>query len=152
MNQSSTLTGLQKSLGGHSPRGLDVVYTKLAVDLQCLEAEDYDSSLQRQVEVLRDAVDSDAVAIALFDAEGQQIERMFVSCATFSPCNPDVLTGSPLADWPWLDQRLNHLRLISLQDTSAPEPYWHLSQSVQADATSSSPTTTGCFSRTKTRN
>jgi diguanylate cyclase (GGDEF)-like protein/PAS domain S-box-containing protein len=121
LDHTSTLTSLQKSLGGQSPRGLDVVYTKLAVDLQNLDTDDDDASLQRHVEALRDAVDCDAVAIALFDADGGQIDRMYVSCATFSPCNPDVLTGSPLVDWPWLDQRLNHLRLLGMQDSSAPE-------------------------------
>ena len=47
MDHSSTLTGLQKALGGErSPGGMDVVFTKLAVDLQNLRDESSEEVLQ----------------------------------------------------------------------------------------------------------
>ena len=122
MDHASTLTGLQKALGGaRTAGGLDVIYTKLAVDLQNLDEDHADASLQRHVAALRDAVDCDAVGITLLDAAGEQFESMFVARGTFSACNPEVLTGGRLEDWPWLDQRLAHLRLLTIKDTSAPE-------------------------------
>ena len=53
VDHSSTLTSLQKALAGsRTPGGLDVVYTKLAVDLQNLDDDDVDSRLQNILQTL----------------------------------------------------------------------------------------------------
>ena len=121
MDHSSTLTSLQKTLrGGRSPGGIDVVYTKLAIDFQNLDEDHAETSLQKQLVTLRDALECDAVAIVLFDATGQQHENIFVARSTFAACNPEVLKGSLLSDWPWFESHLAHLRLSGIQDTANP--------------------------------
>jgi diguanylate cyclase (GGDEF)-like protein/PAS domain S-box-containing protein len=122
VDHTSTLTSLQKSLGGgRTPGGLDVVYTKLAVDLQNLAGADAEPALQAILESLRDVVDCDAVCIALLDPEGHKLKNVFAARNTFSICNPEVLKDSDLTDWPWLDQHLSDLRLLGIHDTTAPE-------------------------------
>jgi diguanylate cyclase (GGDEF)-like protein/PAS domain S-box-containing protein len=122
LDHGSTLTGLQKSLrGGRSPGGMDVVFTKLAVDLQNLDIDYGEESLQRHLDTLREALECDAVAVALLDRAGQSFESVFSARSTFTACNPEVLKGASLADWPWLESHLAHLRLSGIRDTATPE-------------------------------
>ena len=117
MDHTSTLTGLHQAIGGdRTPGGLDVVYTKLAVDLQNLPDDGAIDALRRCVDTLRDAVGCDAVCVALLDDTGETLESVYGSRATFSPCNPEVLQGTSLDELPWLRAGLEHLRL---QDVSA---------------------------------
>lgn len=123
MDHGSTLTNLQKALtGSRTPGGLDVVYTKLAVDLQNLAEDNVEARLQNILETLCEAIECDAVCIALLDAAGESMEQMYVARSTFSACNPEVLKGAPLVELPWLDEHLGHLRLLSIADTQAPDP------------------------------
>ena len=123
VDHSSTLTSLQKALAGsRTPGGLDVVYTKLAVDLQNLDDDDVDSRLQNILQTLCEAIECDAVCIALLDVAGEFMDQMYVARSTFSACNPEVLKGTRLADLPWLDDHLSHLRLFSIADTQSPDP------------------------------
>jgi len=123
LDHTSTLTGLHQALaGGRTAGGLDVVYTKLAVDLQNLPQDDPASTLNRCVETLRDAVQCDAVCFALLDDTGTELESVYAARATFSPCNPEVLQGATLDDLPWLQSGLEHLRLHGIADTAAPGP------------------------------
>ena len=122
VDHSSTLTSLQKALtGSRTPGGLDVVYTKLAVDLQSLDEDNVESRLQNILETLCEAIDCDAVCIALLDVSGEFMEQMYVARSTFSPCNPEVLKGTQLTELPWLDEHLSHLRLFSIADTQLPD-------------------------------
>ena len=125
MDESSTLTGIQRSLAGsRTAGGLDVAVTKIAIDLQNLDGKDADASLQRCLDSLLDAVSCDAVCIALTSADGAEdaayIEQIFVAQAAFTAVNPRPLEGKSLADLSWLNSHLGHLRLISLPDTSRP--------------------------------
>lgn len=123
MDHTSTLTGLHQALGGsRTAGGLDVVYTKLAVDLQNLSPDDPAATLNRCVETLRDAVQCDAVCFVLLDDTGTEVESVYAACATFSPCNPAVLQGIALEELPWLQSGLEHLRLQGIADTAAPRP------------------------------
>jgi diguanylate cyclase (GGDEF)-like protein/PAS domain S-box-containing protein len=125
LDHGSTLTSLQKALtGSRTPGGLDVVYTKLAVDLQNLADDDVEARLQNILETLCEAIECDAVCIALLDAAGESMEQMYVARSTFSACNPEVLKGTPLVELPWLDEHLSHMRLLSIADTQAPDPGW----------------------------
>jgi hypothetical protein len=123
LNQSSTLTGLQKALqGSHKTGALDVVVTKLAVDLQTLSEETAETTISACLETLREAIDCDAVCIGLFDPDALTLERVFACRAAFSACNPEVIQGLLLDDLPWLGSHLDHLRLFSIADTTAPGP------------------------------
>ncbi len=123
MDHTSTLTGLHQALAGsRTAGGLDVVYTKLAVDLQNLPQDDPASALKRCVETLRDAVQCDAACFALLDDTGTELESVYAARSTFSPCNPEVLKGTSLDELPWLQSGLEHLRLHGIADTAAPGP------------------------------
>ncbi len=121
MDHTSTLTGLQRVLkGSRTATGLDVIYTKLAVDLQNMAAENASTVLDGCVDVIRDAADCDAVCVALFDGGGQAIETMHFSQAEFGACNPDQLLGLQLNELPWLAGHMEHLRLLEIGDTQRP--------------------------------
>jgi diguanylate cyclase (GGDEF)-like protein/PAS domain S-box-containing protein len=121
LDHTSTLTGLHQALSGErKPVGLDVLYTKLAVDLQNLPAAGAEPVLLASLDDLRDVVGCDAVCVALWDDAGDTIERVYSACGPFAPCNPEVLQQEPLAALPWLRDHLAHLRLASLGDTSRP--------------------------------
>lgn len=122
MDHASTLTGLQKALqGGRQAGTLDVVFTKLAVDLQTLRDEDADVTLLAGLETLRESIGVDAVCIGLIDAQGLALYRVLSARATFAACNPEVLQGTALEDLPWLGGALQHLRLVGIADTGRPE-------------------------------
>ena len=121
MDHSSTLTGIQRSLtGGRTEGGLDVVYTKLAVDLQNLNDADADEVLQRCLDTLLDALGTDAVFVALMDADTQKIDRVFASQAAFTAANPRALESRSLEEFPWIEKHLDHLRLFGIQDVYRP--------------------------------
>ena len=121
MNHSSTLTGLQKAMQGSRKSGaLDVVVTKLAVDLQTLNEETAETTIPACLETLREAIDCDAVCIGLFDPDASILQQVFSARAGFSACNPEVLQELSLEELPWLASHLDHLRLYSIEDTAAP--------------------------------
>jgi diguanylate cyclase (GGDEF)-like protein/PAS domain S-box-containing protein len=102
--------------------GLDLVYTKLAVDLQNLPDEADNAIASAALETLRGDSGADAACVALLDASSERIARVIAACGTFTICNPETLTGSAMAELPWLDARLSHLRLLGIGDTSWPSP------------------------------
>jgi diguanylate cyclase (GGDEF)-like protein/PAS domain S-box-containing protein len=121
VDHTSTLTGLQRALkGSRTTGGLDVVYTKLAVDLQNLTEENADGIVAASLDAIRDSVGCDVVCLALFDEECKQIDRVQFAQADFTQINADKLLGESLAGFPWLSQNLEHLRLLELRDTAHP--------------------------------
>jgi diguanylate cyclase (GGDEF)-like protein/PAS domain S-box-containing protein len=122
VDHTSTLTNLQQHLGSsRTPGGLDIAYTKIAVDLQNLSAANHDDCLSASLDTIRQGTGCDAVCIALFDPAGERVDRIHVSCDAFSAASPQVLEGEALADWPWLDTHLTGLRLLGITDTSKPQ-------------------------------
>ncbi len=123
LDHSSTLTGLQQVLRGiRKPSGLDVVCTKLAVDLQNLDGETADATVQSSVELLQEVVSCDAVCIAVLDPSGESIDQVFAACGAFAACNPEVLKGESMANLPALQAEFTHLRLYGIPDTAGPAP------------------------------
>ncbi len=120
MDHRLTLTGLQDSAGSRTAGGLDVVYTKLAVDLQNLSSASADSVIADALETLREATACDAVAVGLLNAGGMRIERVLSARSPFALCNPEVLTGLSLDELPWFAARLSHLRLHGIGSTDSP--------------------------------
>ena len=115
---SSTLTGRSPlTATGLRAAGLDLIGTQIAVDFQNLRADDLTDQIQTGLQSLTEATGADAVFIAILDAAGKTIEEVYVSRATFSACNPEVLTERALADFPWIKRHLEHLRLLEIRDT-----------------------------------
>ena len=116
------MTSLQKAWAGkRTAGGLDVLYTKLAVDLQNLDEDETEDRLQSILDNLCEAIECQAVCIALLDPSASSIVQTYVARSTFSACNPENLVDTPISDLPWLDRNLTHLRLFSILDTQNPE-------------------------------
>ncbi len=121
-DHTSTLTGLQKALkGARTVGGLDVIYTKLAVDLQNLNRNNADKVIDGCLNVLCESTESDAVMLGFFDAAGERFARVMTAQADFCSCNPDKFVDEKLADWPWLQSDGGHLRLLEILDTANPQ-------------------------------
>lgn len=115
-----THTGLRPSMRGAGDNGLDLISTKLAVDFQCLEAEDLTERFERGLQELTDASGADSVFVAVFDISRRSFEKVYAGRSAFAVCNPEVLTGRALSDFPWMSGRLGHLGLIDISDTADP--------------------------------
>ncbi|MDJ0698237.1 MAG: EAL domain-containing protein [Woeseiaceae bacterium] len=104
---------------GERTRGaVDALQTKIAVGVQSLDPQSYRDELAGAVGELPEACGSDAAFLALFSADGIRIETVIAANAGFSQCNPVVLEGEKLDDWPWLGGRLESLRVIEVADTA----------------------------------
>ncbi len=105
---------------GERNRGaVDALQTQIAVSVQHLDQDRFKDQLRENIAKLPDATGCDAAFLALFSADLSSIETVLSSSSGFSSCNPDALTSESLADWPWLCQRLGHLRVIEVADTDA---------------------------------
>jgi len=105
---------------GERNRGaVDALQTKIAVGLQNLDSNAYLDQLQTAVDELPEATGTDSAFIALISEDGSAIESVLASSAGFAQCSPAVLTGERLDSWPWLRQRLGHLRVVEVADTLA---------------------------------
>ncbi len=105
---------------GERNRGsVDALQTKIAVDVQHLDQDQFKEQLQDNIAELPDATGCDAAFLALFSGDLSSIETVLASSSVFSASNPDALTGESLADWPWLSKRLGHLKIIEIADTDA---------------------------------
>jgi len=113
--------------------GLDVVFTKLAVDFQTLDDATADSTILQGLETLREAIECDAVCVGLHDVGTPQIDKIQAARATFTACNPEILEGVQLESLPWLKSHLKHLRLIGIQDTARPSRDQQVDAAVFAD-------------------
>ncbi len=117
---TNSQTGIQhrRPRVGERTRGaVDALQTKIAVALQDLDASDYREQLQGVVDEIPEATGTDAAFVALIADDGSSIETVLASCGGFARCSPAVLAGEPLDNWPWLRNRLGHLRIIEVADT-----------------------------------
>jgi diguanylate cyclase (GGDEF)-like protein/PAS domain S-box-containing protein len=105
-----------------SKAGLDVLLTKAAIDFQNLTNEHADALLRMNLEALREAAGLDALLIATFDAAHTAIEHVIGVTGLFATFNPETLRGEQLERFPYLRNRLEHLRVIEIRDTSQPRP------------------------------
>ncbi|HLU05014.1 MAG TPA: hypothetical protein VKZ91_00530, partial [Woeseiaceae bacterium] len=88
---------------GERTRGaVDALQTKIAVNVQNLDATSYQQQLRDNIAELPDATGCDAAFLALFNEDGTAIETVLSSSSVFSGLNPEPLTGELLEAWPWL--------------------------------------------------
>jgi diguanylate cyclase (GGDEF)-like protein/PAS domain S-box-containing protein len=99
--------------------GLDLVCTQVAVELQSLDAEGFGEQFRSGLQRLTDASGIDAMFVALLDNAGT-LDSVFAGRSTFSACNPEVLQGRSLEEFPWIRQQLGHLKLIEIKDSAQP--------------------------------
>ena len=102
--------------------GLDVACTKIAVDFQNMRRPGVEETIRRNLELLREATNSDCAFAAVFGAEEPTIEDIQVARSAFAQCRPEALRGESIERFPWLRNRSEHLRLSELRDTTAHKP------------------------------
>jgi diguanylate cyclase (GGDEF)-like protein/PAS domain S-box-containing protein len=120
-NERSTGRSQNRAVGP----GLDLICTKVAVDLQGVTAATAGERIPAGLQALTDAWGADSVFIALLDSTASAFEDVYLGRSTFSACNPEVLKGRPLGEFPWLKSRLGHLRLLEIKDTAKPSSVQH---------------------------
>lgn len=102
-----------------SSMGMNVAYTKVAVDLQALDAEDVEDRIQQSLETLLGAMPVDGIFVAMLDNDGV-IEKVQAAVSPYSDCKPELLTNRNLEEFPWLRAKLSHLRVLEIPDTREP--------------------------------
>ncbi len=72
-----------------------------------------DATIQRNLQHLVDLTISDCAFLAMI---GEDLKFGLVQVARrgMAHCQPEALTGDALADYPWLNSRLEHLRLTRI--------------------------------------
>lgn len=122
MDHTSTLTGLQQLLASaRTTGGLDVAIARIAVDFQNIGGADPAALISGGVETIRAATGCAAVCVALLDAAGTRIQRVFAARDTFTTIDPEALQGNPLSAWPLLEKSFSHLHLFGIADTAQPQ-------------------------------
>ncbi|MGH8134887.1 MAG: EAL domain-containing protein [Steroidobacteraceae bacterium] len=104
------------------PLGIDITCTKVAVDFQNISAGNADAVIRQNLDVLREATNTDAVFLALLDGHGERIDSLATSKGPFSQCRPEVLKGEHLEALPWIRSRLEHVRILEIRDTVGVRP------------------------------
>ena len=103
---------------GERNRGaVDALQTKIAVNVQNLEADRYLDQLRDNIAELPDATGCDSAFLALFSDDVAAIKSILSSSSVFSRCNPGALENDSLNNWPWLGKHLGHLRVVEVCDT-----------------------------------
>ena len=118
--ETASTTGIRhrRPRVGERTRGaVDAMQTKIAVGVQNLDPYNYLEQLQSIVDEVPEATGADAAFIALISSDGVTVETVLSSSTGFARCNAAVLAGEQLDNWPWLQQRLGHLRIIEVADT-----------------------------------
>ena len=92
----------------------DALQTKIAVGVLNLDPNQYQEQLQANISELPDAAGCDAAFIALFSADGTEIESVIAAASGFAQANPEVLIGQQLESWKWLRKRLGHLKVVEV--------------------------------------
>jgi diguanylate cyclase (GGDEF)-like protein/PAS domain S-box-containing protein len=104
------------------PLGIDLACTKVAVDFQNISAGNADAVIRQSLEILREAINTDAVFLVLLDGLGERIDSIAVAKGPFAQCRPEILKGEALESLPWIRSRLEHVRLIEIRDTVQVKP------------------------------
>src|SRR5262245_6152085 len=80
--------GLGRSQAKSLSPSLDLLCTKVAVDLQSLTAATVAERIPAALQALTDAWGADSLFIALLDDAGAAFSTVYAGRATFSACNP----------------------------------------------------------------
>ena len=117
---SDATTGVRhrRPRAGTRTRGAaDALQTQIAVGVLNLDPTGYLDQLQSNVDELPEAAGCDAAFVALIAEDGSNFESVIAATTGFAQCNPTLISGEELAHWPWLSERLGHLRIIEVADT-----------------------------------
>jgi PAS domain-containing protein len=100
--------------------GLDVAFTKVAIDLHNLNAYNLDAVVGAALDSLRMATGADLVLLAKLDEDGLLFNSLTMSRGESRLCDPSAWNGTRLAQLPYLASRFEHLRLTEYRNTALP--------------------------------
>src|SRR5277367_891082 len=108
------------SRGQRPAVGLDVIYTKIAVDFQTMTASTALNTLVVNLELLRDATRVDTAFHITLDPELGVFSEIQVARGMLATGNPEQLRAQSMDVLPWLRSRLAPLRVSEMRDTAKP--------------------------------
>lgn len=114
---SSGIRHRRPQVGERTRGAADAIQTKIAVALQNLEPSRYQEQLQTIVAEIPEAAGCDAAFVALISDDGDTFETVLAASVGFAQCKAEVLGGEPIENWPWLHERLGHLKIVEVADT-----------------------------------
>jgi diguanylate cyclase (GGDEF)-like protein/PAS domain S-box-containing protein len=117
---SGATTGVRhrRPRAGTRTRGAaDALQTQIAVGVLNLDPARYLEQLQSNIDDLPEAAGCDSAFVALISEDGASFETVIAASTGFARCNPAVVQGEGLEQWPWLRERLGHLKIIEVADT-----------------------------------
>jgi len=100
--------------------GIDVICTKIAVDLSSMTDATALQVTAASLELLREYTRTDTAFHLPLDAESGVFNRIQAARGLLSTGNPEQLQGQSLESLPWLKSRLASLRVSELRDTANP--------------------------------
>jgi diguanylate cyclase (GGDEF)-like protein/PAS domain S-box-containing protein len=119
LTASDVLTSARWTDSSPPLQGLDVACTKMAVDLQNVRGDTVEECIRHSLEALVELTSSDCAFVALIGRE-RRFATVHAARRGVGPSQPEGLKGEPLGNYPWLESRLEHLRLTELRDTGSP--------------------------------
>ncbi len=116
---STTSIRARRPRAGTRTRGaVDALQARIAISLQDLEPATVDTILGGLVDDIPEAAGTDAAAIVLINDDGTRFQTVYAARNGFSQARVEALEDEALADWPWLADRLGHLRVVEIGDTA----------------------------------
>ena len=115
--ETSGIRHRRPQVGERTRGAADALQTKIAVALQNLEPASYQEQLQNIVAEIPEAAGCDAAFVALISDDGEEFETVLSANMGFAQCKAEVLSGEPMGNWPWLHERLGHLKIVEVADT-----------------------------------
>ena len=113
-------TGVWSARGGKPTLGVDIACTKIAVDLQNMRRGTTEEVIRESLISLRDSSGVDTAFVWLLSADGAAVEEVHAAHGALAQCRVEVWRGTQFNEYPWLRNRLEHLRLSEIRDSAAP--------------------------------
>ncbi len=113
-------TGVWSARGGKPTLGVDIACTKIAVDLQNMRRGTTEEVIRESLISLRDSSGVDTAFVWLLSADGSAVEEVHAAHGALAQCRVEVWRGTQFNEYPWLRNRLEHLRLSEIRDSAAP--------------------------------
>jgi diguanylate cyclase (GGDEF)-like protein/PAS domain S-box-containing protein len=95
----------------------DALQTQIAVGVLNLDIARQLEQLQSNINDLPEASGCDTAFVVLIAEDGSRFESVITASSGFAQCNPAVIQGESLDEWPWLRDRLGHLKILEVADT-----------------------------------
>lgn len=116
-NDTSGVRHRRPRAGERTRGSADALQTKIAIGVQTLDPFSYKAQLQDIITELPEAAGCDAAFVALVSEDGTTFETVLSASTSFARCRADNLAGEPMDNWPWLRERLGHLKIVEVADT-----------------------------------